>query len=485
MAQQLFNAQVHPARYGPLRQPTFPNLERTSTLSFSKVSTIQAGTEGAPECRLALFRSPVYPVWADLALPNGVITSGAVQVAFQTAWILPNDPGERTTVPDVRFGIPLYAGFQPYVPTTPVVGQYHGNLYTYVPWGMKWSCYLVLSAANTTIAGDWEAEFEVVCFRKDQSPTSTLVLPCIAGTNNVVTFTSGTIFGGWIRLLALTRAATTTTTNMRCTSMDYTWAPLMNAGGVPIANTAATAVLLPWMEPPEFTTSTLPYSDTRAIASALRITNVSKVLSKEGTVLATRVPISRADPWSDGFQSASVRQAHPRDRYYGALEKGLYAFSIGDGSTGEFRQCAQTSTVGSHPVFQLDGVEYFGAIICTDPNPSTATVADSTVLALEASMGIEFRNSSQLFDVGESKFTIEDMHRSQQLLFKRGCFHAASTPPQLSQAQFGPVRPKGGNRKQTKDRTKPGPKSKQTPNGKPKKGDKPAKPETPPAPAKK
>lgn len=471
MTSKLAVAQMYPARGYPLRQPTFPNLERTSTLSFSKTSTLTAGSENKPECHLALFRSPVYPVWASLPLATGV---HALEAEFEldAPLILPSDSSELLTFGNGFFN-PIVVTTNVTQPTgaKPILGDFHGTEYVYIPYGVDMSINVVVSTSLSALPGQLRLFLDIYNPTRPDLVTISAV-NLASSASPLIIFRFGNVpSGSWVKATGMQIVASSTG-SQTIISILYEWATSFDASGVP-QSAPATSVLLPWMEPMEFTSSTIPYSDTRATATSLKLTNVSKVLSKEGTVLAARVPLARADPWSSGYESAAFRQAHPKERYFAALEKGLYTFSIGDTASQNFQRCDGSGI----PLFPLEGVEYTTMICCTDPNPSTASFSDATILAVESAVAIEFRNSSQLFPIGVSPFSLEEMHRSQLELFRIGPFHPANTPPSMAQVGFRASKPNNTNqnkqpkpRKQRKQkRPKPAPKAGKGPAAPPKK----------------
>lgn len=196
-----------------------------------------------------------------------------------------------------------------------------------------------------------------------------------------------------------------------------------------LGNTPKT-LFMPFFNPPEFANSTLPYSKTRLNASAALFTNVTAALSKEGTVLAARLKPSVVDPWS--FSTTNIDSVHPKLRYYGPLEKGLYTFTTPSGNVDTLDDCrlalASNSTMSltQRPLFNAKEIGVYNAIVFQD----LGSAASGTQLATSCYTHLEFESTSSLFPIGVSTMTLESLHAAEVALLSFGHFH--ENPPHWS-----------------------------------------------------
>lgn len=182
-------------------------------------------------------------------------------------------------------------------------------------------------------------------------------------------------------------------------------------------------LFMPFFNPPEFANSTLPYSKTRLNASAALFTNVTAALSKEGTVLAARLKPTVVDPWS--FSTTNIDSVHPKLRYYGPLEKGLYTFTTPSGNVDTLDDCRLTLTSNSEmsttqrPLFNAKEIGVYNAIVFQDLGSATS----GTQLATSCYTHLEFESTSSLFPIGVSTMTLESLHAAEVALLSFGHFH--------------------------------------------------------------
>jgi hypothetical protein len=198
--------------------------------------------------------------------------------------------------------------------------------------------------------------------------------------------------------------------------------------------TAGKHVLLPAFSPLESTTSVAPYSNSRATAAALLLTNVSKVQVKQGTIQAARLQNRTDKFWSWSKPTLSV--VHPSERYYGAAEVGAYTYTAPTQSSERFRDSVKSYslyTTFNPPAISTD-VVYVPApfIDCDDPFNALlieedAVAVDETLFAVTCDLHIEFRTSSSLFAIGVSGMPLEQYHACQLALAQTGYFFENST----------------------------------------------------------
>jgi hypothetical protein len=124
----------------------------------------------------------------------------------------------------------------------------------------------------------------------------------------------------------------------------------------------------------------------------------------------------------------AIDTVYPKDRYFGAMENGLYTFTLPDSGAELYRDCLfptnsaliSPALVGSTNckvgIFDLDKLGYANIILFTDIN-----VGDTT-LAVTIDRHIEFRSSSVLFPLGYSNLQLETYHNAQMALVQLGVF---------------------------------------------------------------
>jgi len=189
---------------------------------------------------------------------------------------------------------------------------------------------------------------------------------------------------------------------------------------------------------PEYYNSVAPFQSTRLNSSALLLTNVSKVLNKEGTVQSSRLLFNpNAGQTIHDADVVSVSTSNPDTRYFGALEKGAYTFTapdqeslkfvtpyvtvdVNDTGTGEGNIAALT-LVSTKPVVRpvLDlGAKYYNCIICSDLDST-----DDTQLALTLDTHWEFRTISTLYTLDYSRIPMEVYHAAMLAVVKAGFFY--------------------------------------------------------------
>jgi hypothetical protein len=189
----------------------------------------------------------------------------------------------------------------------------------------------------------------------------------------------------------------------------------------------------------EIVNSTVPFDSTRISACAVLCTNVTKVLNKEGTVLATRLLNDINEgvfPWK--YDEQDMNKTHPTDRFYGALEKGVYTFTAPDQESTSFRRAYKNKDLVTYDAAgqKVKDVSYanepsycyyvtpayFNALLLTDED-----VATISTVAVTVDVHYEFRTTSTLFSLNVSEMSLEDYHMAMLTLNRIGYHYENET----------------------------------------------------------
>lgn len=420
-----------PHDHQPTRLPSFPNLERTATMRFMGTATITAST--VPQ-DMFLMRQPAFPLWITTALnPVVAADSCSIYTLFDSGYDQFQTGGESLEFPDQTLSGVASAGTKAITDKFRLpVGSCDGRLFAFV--GTENVVISLPLVAFTGTSAAFQLHYEywdhgviglgTVSFLGQAGLVGVTVVNLCLGANNYA----------WIRPVRLvcTTAPSVvmgfsgavyvgvTTTSITPGAAVYGGTNFLTA---PAAHgTSVIRAVLPWSAPPEFTVSTLPYRSTRVTACAVLVSNVTAVLAKEGTVEAARVPIGQAiNIWARGSAISDIlSEAHVHERYFGALEKGLYAYSAPDAASAVFSTAYETGSgiTPVLPVVRLDQIDYVSLLRLSD---LAATNGDST-FAVTLDTHLEFRSSSMLFPLGYSAVPLESYHAAQLALANLGTF---------------------------------------------------------------
>jgi len=214
---------------------------------------------------------------------------------------------------------------------------------------------------------------------------------------------------GWYRIIHISSGAV----NIMINEIDF----IVSSGSVAAVGTASG--LLPLAPPAELSNSVTPYLSSRCNAAAVLLSNVTSVMNKEGTVIAVRHAVGSRPFWSEGWETGAMTSdiyaVSPQDKYFGLLEKGLYAYTMGDKATAEFADCYDENL--NVPLFNLRGFNYVSLITLYDMDSTSVTN-----LAVTVDYTLEFRTTSMLFPNGYSTSTLEEYHRAQMAMVRCGMF---------------------------------------------------------------
>lgn len=384
--------------------------------------------------KVMLCRQAGYPAWgtqvAAGAFAYGLGWRCEQKASAQGAMIIEPIPGNvRSFAPGVTYattttdpGI-VYSGVTPLTLTAPYpligIDQGTGPLeWLYVPSNTTLNVGLTRGAQGTVM--HYVANLEVW-----DAPGQTgyiTMTPEISVTTALSSWTSLTFTGDvWVRLKALSINLSGTIVEAMSVNLIVTYgtgtigATLNSAGTLTLTANANAAVFLPLVGPVEHRNSQLPWFSTRVTAASMLMTNTTKVMNKEGTVLWGRIPPSVGQPWL--ITPANINALHPAEKAFLPLESGTYTYVPPSTDMANFWDYTSNSYSNSNnmPVYRLDNDALVNIGFINDPDGATN-------LAVSVDWHIEFRTTSTLFDIGLSVIPIEALHAAQIALVKSGFF---------------------------------------------------------------
>lgn len=428
-------AMALPHEHPPQRFPSFPALERTAVMGFNF-----PGPWGVTTNKAILMRQATYPLWVEYDSPvfnytvdytSRTMEQGSFSTSYDrfnldatvTNWSV----GSRvsTLYPSVTFAGTSNIVTYPPLARDDTMGT---TPWVYIPLG---------STVGLIVTSDVEApDVTLVVFdrwgsRGEKSQFELQANKTGAGhTTSVFSYTA--LENSWVRpvnmQLGTVVAAVGRKVRVSVVVTSGTFAFPGSAapfGGVATCNGAAVPFpvrpLLPFTAPAEFANSTIPWSNTRLTAVAALYTNVTKVLSKEGTVLAGRLAPEQVDVWN--FTTANLSNLHPAEKAYLPLESGHYTYCPPSTDLAAFwdytldRSTTAPSQAPAAPVVRLDNTALVNCAVFSDQD-----IGDSTRLAVNLDFQIEFRTTSALWQIGLSAMTLESLHQAQLSLVSVGFF---------------------------------------------------------------
>jgi hypothetical protein len=414
---QLVQTIAVPREHRPTRIPSFPALERTSVLSFTDTFTLNTLAPNAQQAALsthvAVIRDPVFPVWrafqnhigqysvyrdAEIA---GTVLDGGVQVNIKLEYAAglvinaPVTPLPGTAVPLYVYGgkeyipmisrnaaIEVTSAIDPGESAITVFGHYLNSNVDPFPFDASGVGVYKLVGAVHHYALTFELPLGAIAFVADA-----VALTTINGS------APGTLSVG------------TTTSN--------------NSFGTPLSDPRPDIVvdaMLPITSATEYSSAPIVWQSTRANAVAVLFSNVSAVMQKEGTINCARSPSETGvNMFSYTTWDVKFPSVHPKERYYGPMEKGLYTFTLPDTTSELYHEYDQIGVGGVAYRHYLDGNRFAHLITFEDPEYSAA-------LAVTVDRHVEFKSSSVLFSYGFSATPLEAYHQAQMALANLGVF---------------------------------------------------------------
>lgn len=298
-----------PHEYPAQRYPSFPALERTATMAFNLPVTLGFPT-GATEMKGLLCRQPAWPLWVqqtqtDIAQLVSYTTTGPSGIVepllnnnSRTSFTVAERPADYyNTAKTASILRPGLSGIVAPNWTYPLLGGMDTRVYTFVPadsylslvFGMR--THTVNTGATFVASIIYEVWSSPSDCYKVNTPDFTVDQNFLAGYYNVGITTENL----WIRPVEI-RTTSAVNTDITEPTVSVVWSTgvptftqsAVTQGTFTFSDRAAT-LLVPVGPVPEFDVTERPWQDTRTTATAVLMTNVTKVLNKEGTVIAGRL----------------------------------------------------------------------------------------------------------------------------------------------------------------------------------------------------
>lgn len=404
----------------PLRYPSYPALERTAVLALNHSSSWVTPTT---ESRVILTRQAAYPLWAEVStryyaivsyLPSGAnFPKAEISPAPVATSVMGKNVGTHTMNISIAGLYPSTAYDAPYMGADDGTGP---NPWLFVPRN-----------ANLNIAFKYDDAPSVddvpyVEYEQWVEPGESIVLQAggTFGAGVVALVPIGSVeTDRWIRptMVATTYLGTTLSFPYGCTVVVSSAAVTATATGVQLGASGDITMTLPVAKFSDYKVTALPWSSTRVTATSLLLTNTTKALNKEGTVLWGRVNPSQYDPFN--IPSNTVASFHPAEKAFLPLEQGTYTYTMPSTDMARFVDYTMplVNEVNTIPVYRLDNTGMVNVGFIQDSD-----VTNPTLLAVNLDIHFEFRTSASLFQIGMSVAPVEALHQAQIALLSTGFF---------------------------------------------------------------
>lgn len=424
---------VLPHEHKPIRFPVVP-ATHTALLDTMSDGTVPVADTFVRKAFLC--RDPSYPLWMERTVTAGAVYLNSTGSA--TSWNIPAR-AQNALIPPAWGRLDSVAGagakldgatitaaeLVDYAVLADVGGE--ATQAIFIPPGSLFNIRIYTGANGGGSGIEVEMGYQVggeeyTSTMKAASVADGFLFTAVAGTTINPSLGAGTVPFGftWLRAWRTTETAPTAANTP---ILQIGWC---TSGSLPVPS-GDRIVFLPFSMPQEFNNSVIPYARSRLNSSAALFTNVTAVMSKEGTILASRLKQGVVEPWS--FTAAHVNSVHPSLRYFGPLEKGLYTFTTPGGNVETFSDNVLTIPSGSatnptsRPLFNFKDIGIYNAMIFTD----LGNTVNGTQLAVSCYSHIEFETTSSLFSIGVSTQPLELLHATEVALLKFGHFHENPT----------------------------------------------------------
>lgn len=472
----LVRALVDPARAGPLQLPGFPSVETSAVVKLRGKYTFTVGTDNANVgYRLMLCKQPAYPLWGDVSHSGAVYTTSRYNLESGTASndgtggqyvgeLGANTANQTTagTPPSANFQWPAYSlragsGSPPWG-TLPPVGAV----------GTDKRPFICMSADQS---GTATTSFTVmfVFLRQSISTTGSITVPVrlvldrwvgpglvvqavynftlsswtVAPTSSLLAMatTDITSVPGWYRVSEVSVGSdpvynpAVATGNPAPEFMDVTLCSTTVTfawSGLTLNGTVTAGVDLVPLAPPYigdgFSVTPIAAAvynhlfNSRQTASAVAVTNYTKLMNKEGVISAARLPHGEA---VYKYLKADLNVT-PSKSYFGPLESGVYTYTVPATGIASWLDYVLVVYLNGTPTY-VPCVNLGLDAECSCMSFSDADGGTSMMLQLD--QHIEFVSSSQFWSPALCRTPVEVMHQAILDCYALGTFSGGPNPP--------------------------------------------------------
>lgn len=393
----------YPERRGvlPERFPSYPDTRQTATLELTSTTGVAIDATSGSLLYMTLQPSPVWPVWISARSLVAEWTGQCYPASGDADYLVAAD--QPLTWRPTSY-VALSGNY-----TTPVVGHVQKQPFLYAPDGRA-TVQVTFSNAST-------ANSEVV-FTLRYRYLSDAGLVQVETVNFSLSITAGSAstekttymsFAHWFYPESVTF---TQFGAVPGTLADPT-PPLLDSINV-IFNVRSDPLIsktsmLPLHDSPiAFADSKEPYESTRVNASSLTLHNITALTSKEGQVVAMRASQEKVPFYKAPFVTTASVPAQLR--YTGALENGVRTFTLPPTIRDSFIDCVvDVGQLLAIPAYPLEMRGQYCALQLFDASTATATM-----LSAVYHQHLEFCPQSQLFNLGVSRYTLDNLVRVLQ-----------------------------------------------------------------------
>lgn len=393
----LLSSIVNPARSGGIRLPTPGVPTLTSTMNLQ--STLDVSTLPAKQItRFLLTNDPVMPLWCetserwamffDLGMvatrAPSVDTEGDITFESATPAILPFQSGPVTFNSTGSLSVwPLS-----------FVGVHSSREYFYVPAGATVTFFVIFSSGT----GSPKGYLNLAAYDNGTDSVVSLRVDNLTLSAGLAEFTPP-INSRWFRPVQFSTDSPTLATSVNMVVLISSAPVAITANPINIVVGPTAVVPSPCLMPatrPDIYNSSPVLTAVRTVSVRLDVSNYTKAVNVEGMIHLAQASAT-SDRWN--WSQTDITTRHPRLRYSAKAAIDLSMVLLPAGSSPSFRDALRRT-----PCFDLDSDSPFIIGSLFDGNP-----ADQSSFAFVTSWQIEFMNTTQLWPVGFTPYTVRDV----------------------------------------------------------------------------
>lgn len=394
---QLLSSIVNPARSGGIRLPTpgVPTLTSTMTLqSTLDVSTLPA----SQTTRFLLTNDPVMPLWCETSqrwamfFDLGMIAARAPSV--DTEGDITFESASQATLPFQSGPVTFNTTGSLSVWPLSFVGLRSSKEYFYVPVGATITFFVIFASGT----GSPKGYLNVSAYDNGTDNIVNLRVENLTVSAGLAQFTPP-VYSRWLRPVQFSSDSPTLATSVNMVVMISSAPVALTANPINIVVGPTAVVPSPCLMPatrPDIYNSSPVLTAVRTVSVRLDVSNYTKAVNVEGMIHLAQASAT-SDRWN--WSQTDITTRHPKLRYSAKAAIDLSMVLLPAGSSPSFRDALRRV-----PCFDLDNDCPFIIGALFDGNP-----ADQSSFAFVTSWQIEFMNSTQLWPVGFTPYTVRDV----------------------------------------------------------------------------